>query len=60
MDEARKFELMREAIVEAQKSKHEDERPHPVVGALLTDDDGNIILRAHRGENATEDTRNTP
>jgi pyrimidine deaminase RibD-like protein len=51
MEEAQKQRLMREAIVEAHKSQAEDERNHPLVGAILTDDDGKVILRAHRGEN---------
>jgi pyrimidine deaminase RibD-like protein len=51
MDERRISELMEEAILEARKAKHEDERPHPLVGAILADEDGKIILRAHRGEN---------
>lgn len=48
--ETRKRELMRETVQEALRSVPEDERPHPKVGALLTDADGNIKYRAHRGE----------
>lgn len=44
-------ELMKEAIFEAKKSNAEDGRIHPKVGAVLADSKGNIILRAHRGEN---------
>jgi pyrimidine deaminase RibD-like protein len=51
MDETLKLRLMREAIAEAYKSKAEDNRNHPLVGAIITDDDGKILLRAHRGEN---------
>jgi pyrimidine deaminase RibD-like protein len=52
MDDALKLSLMREAIIEAHKSQAEDSRNHPLVGAIVTDDDGKILLRAHRGENA--------
>src|ERR1700694_2074978 len=51
MDENLKLKLMREAISEAHKSQAEDGRNHPLVGAIITDDDGKIFLRAHRGEN---------
>ena len=44
---------MREAIAEAHKSQVEDSRPHPLVGAIITDDEGNILLRSHRGENGS-------
>lgn len=42
--------LMREAIIEAKKSKAEDGRAHPFVGAILTDINGSILARAYRGE----------
>lgn len=42
--------LMREAIEEAKKSKSEDHRPHPKVGAILADEAGKILYRSHRGE----------
>jgi len=48
--DVRKLELMREAIEEAKKSKSEDDRPRPFVGAVMCDDEGNTILKAHRGE----------
>jgi pyrimidine deaminase RibD-like protein len=51
MDDDLKLWLMREAIIEAQKSRAEDDRNHPIVGAIVTDDEGKILLRAHRGEN---------
>lgn len=51
MDDGRIFELMEETILEARKAKHEDDRPHPLVGAILANENGEIILRAHRGEN---------
>ncbi len=42
--------LMREAINEAKKSATEDEGVHPMVGAVIADQDGKILHRAHRGE----------
>ncbi|MGM4931995.1 deaminase [Tardiphaga sp. 619_E2_N8_5] len=51
MNDALKLHLMREAMEEAHKSHAEDDRNHPRVGAVLADEDGNILLRAHRGEN---------
>ncbi len=50
MDETRKRELMIESIEEAKKSKAEDSRPHPKVGAILADANGKILYRSHRGE----------
>jgi pyrimidine deaminase RibD-like protein len=50
ISETRKLELMRETVQEALRSVPEDDRPHPKVGALLTDADGKIKYRAHRGE----------
>lgn len=41
---------MREAIEEARKSRSEDNRAHPKVGAILADENGNILCRSHRGE----------
>lgn len=41
---------MREAIAEAKKSRSEDNRPHPKVGAVLADRDGKILYKSHRGE----------
>lgn len=46
MDEAR---FMRMAIDEARNSRHEDERPHPKVGAVVVRD-GEVLATAHRGE----------
>lgn len=43
-------EIMYASIEESKKSINEDEGIHPKVGAILTDMEGNIILRAHRGE----------
>jgi pyrimidine deaminase RibD-like protein len=51
MDDQLKLVLMREAVIEAHKSQAEDGRTHPLVGAIITDDEGKILLRAHRGEN---------
>lgn len=42
--------LMRAAIEEAKQSKSEDQGIHPKVGAILADQNGNILHRAHRGE----------
>ena len=42
--------LMKESIEEARKCEPEDERPHPKVGAVLADEHGNIIQKAHRNE----------
>ena len=41
---------MRRAIEAAKRSKVEDGRPHPHVGAVLTDLDGNPLLEMARGE----------
>jgi pyrimidine deaminase RibD-like protein/NTP pyrophosphatase (non-canonical NTP hydrolase) len=46
-------EFMRCAIAEAQKSKPEDGRPHPVVGAVVVKE-GKIIATGFRGEYASE------
>lgn len=42
--------LMRETIEESKKSKLENQGIHPKVGAILSDEQGNILQRAHRGE----------
>lgn len=42
--------LMWETINEAKKSKAEDQGVHPKVGAIIADREGNILQRAHRGE----------
>lgn len=42
------------AIVEARRSIREDERAHPLVGAVLVDDVGNVIATSHRGEVAKQ------
>jgi pyrimidine deaminase RibD-like protein len=41
---------MRQAIEVARKSVPEDGRPHPLVGAVLTDLDGNVLLEMARGQ----------
>jgi pyrimidine deaminase RibD-like protein len=46
----RDLDLMRIAIEEATLSQPEDARPHPKVGAVLASADGEILVRAHRGE----------
>lgn len=43
-------ECMRHAISCAARSKAEDERPHPLVGAVLSDLSGNVLLTVARGE----------
>lgn len=50
MDHQKEIALMREAIEEAKKSRSEDNRPHPKVGAILADEEGKILYRSHRGE----------
>lgn len=42
--------ICRETITEAKASVPEDDRPHPLVGAILVGADGSILVRAHRGE----------
>ena len=44
------YARMRQAIEVARKSIPEDGRPHPLVGAVLTDLDGNILLEMARGQ----------
>ncbi len=48
-------ELMLEAIAEAEQSAPEDYGIHPKVGAVLADEHGQIISRAHRGESGRGD-----
>ncbi len=43
-------ELCEVAVATAKKSVREDEREHPLVGALLADSDGNILATSFRGE----------
>ena len=43
-------ELMRAAVREATRSRPEDERLHPKVGAVLTDLHGQVLQTAFRGE----------
>ena len=51
MPDARVVEsLMRAAIKESKKSKAEDMGVHPKVGAIIANQDGKILQRAHRGE----------
>lgn len=40
---------MKAAIAEARNSRGEDDRLHPLVGAVLTDKTGKILFTAHRG-----------
>ena len=46
----KKLELMQLAIETSKKSKAEDSRTHPLVGAVLADDSGNVIATSFRGE----------
>jgi pyrimidine deaminase RibD-like protein len=50
MTHAREMEIMRLAIAEAKKSKAEDGRPHPKVGAVLVDETGAVLYQSFRGE----------
>lgn len=43
-------ELCEVAVATAIKSVREDERDHPLVGALLADADGNVLATSFRGE----------
>ena len=43
-------ELCEVAVATAKKSVREDEREHPLVGALLAESDGNILATSFRGE----------
>jgi len=43
------YKFGRMAVDEARKSKPEDERVHPLVGAVVVKD-GEVLARAHRGE----------
>jgi pyrimidine deaminase RibD-like protein len=54
MNEARKLELMREAIDQAQLCVPVDPRLHPRVGAVLADADGKVLCRAYRNEGNNE------
>ena len=53
-DKKRKYtseELMEMAYQESLHSVHEhDDKPDPLVGAILTTEDGRILATAHRGE----------
>lgn len=42
--------LMQETIEESKRSQSEDQGVHPKVGAIIADPNGNILQRAHRGE----------
>jgi pyrimidine deaminase RibD-like protein/NTP pyrophosphatase (non-canonical NTP hydrolase) len=46
--------FLEEAIAEARLSRPEDEKPHPLVGAVVIEN-GRIIAKAHRGELAKGD-----
>jgi len=44
------FGLMQKAIDEAKQSKSEDRGVHPLVGAVISDNEGKVLYTAHRGE----------
>ena len=50
METAKALECMERAIRCAERSKPEDGRPHPRVGAVLSDLEGNVLLEMARGE----------
>lgn len=47
--------LMELAIKEAKRSKAEDDQVHPLVGAVIVDENLEIISKAHRGERGNGD-----
>jgi pyrimidine deaminase RibD-like protein/ubiquinone/menaquinone biosynthesis C-methylase UbiE len=49
------YALMKMAITESAKSKPEDTSIHPKVGAVIADENGDIIAKAHRGERGKGD-----
>lgn len=49
MDEVRDREFMQLAIEQARQSKAEDDRVHPMVGAVVVQN-GQVLASAHRGE----------
>ncbi len=54
-------ELMEMAYQESMLSIHEhDDKPDPLVGAILTTADGKILATAHRGECVLVSIANTP
>jgi pyrimidine deaminase RibD-like protein len=46
--------FMELAVEEARRSKSEDNRPHPLVGAVVVKN-GNVLAKAHRGEGSAGD-----
>lgn len=50
LDAVRARACMRRAIDVSRNSRPEDGRPHPSVGAVLSDLDGNVLMEAARGE----------
>lgn len=55
MDEHKLESLMRCAIDIARNSKPEDDRHHPLVGAVLADNEGEVVLTSYRGESGKGD-----
>lgn len=41
---------LEEAVAQGKQSKPEDEKPHPLVGAVILDRGGEVLAVAHRGE----------
>jgi pyrimidine deaminase RibD-like protein len=50
MEPNKALERMKQTVEVAKRSKAEDGRPHPLVGAVLSDLDGNSLLEMARGE----------
>jgi pyrimidine deaminase RibD-like protein/ubiquinone/menaquinone biosynthesis C-methylase UbiE len=53
--DSRLRQLMQTAVEEAARSVHEDEGIHPFVGAVIVDENGKIVAKAHRGERGKGD-----
>lgn len=47
--------LMELSITESERSKGEDDKIHPKVAAVIVDEDGKVISKAHRGERGKGD-----
>ena len=60
MKEKKLREFMELAITESEKSISEDDNIHPKVGAVIVDEDGRVLARAHRGEIGKGDQMELP
>ncbi|TDU80801.1 diaminohydroxyphosphoribosylaminopyrimidine deaminase [Prosthecobacter fusiformis] len=49
------YSFMKMAISESRKSKPEDGSIHPKVGAVIVDENGTVVAKAHRGEQGRGD-----